>query len=59
LEAASFVKIIEDRTGLKIACIEEIAWKSGFIDKAQFMKLAEDLKKSTYGEYLLKIAERD
>jgi len=59
LEAASFVKIIEDRTGLKIACIEEIAWKNGFIDKTQFLKLAEDLKKSTYGEYLFKIAERD
>ena len=59
LEAAGFVKTIEDRTGLKIGCIEEIAWKNGFIDKNQFMKLADDLKKSTYGEYLLKIAERD
>jgi len=59
LEAAGFVKTIEDRTGLKIGCIEEIAWKNGFIDKEQFLKRAEDLKKSTYGEYLLKIAERD
>ena len=59
LEAAFFVKTIEDRTGLKIGCIEEIAWKSGFIDKNQFIKLAERLQKSTYGEYLLKLAERE
>ncbi|MCL1945543.1 MAG: glucose-1-phosphate thymidylyltransferase RfbA [Chitinivibrionia bacterium] len=59
LEAAFFVKTIEDRTGLKIGCIEEIAWKSGFIDKKQFVKLAEQLQKSTYGEYLIKLAERE
>jgi glucose-1-phosphate thymidylyltransferase len=59
LEAAFFVKTIEDRTGLKIGCIEEIAWKNGFIDKEQFMKLAEQLKKSAYGEYLFKLAQME
>jgi glucose-1-phosphate thymidylyltransferase len=59
LEAAFFVKTLEDRTGLKIGCIEEIAWKNGFIDKSQFMKLAEQLQKSTYGEYLLKLIKME
>ncbi|MDR0304646.1 MAG: glucose-1-phosphate thymidylyltransferase RfbA [Chitinispirillales bacterium] len=59
LEAAFFVKTLEDRTGLKIGCIEEIAWKNGFIDKDQFMKLARQLQKSTYGEYLLKLAQME
>lgn len=56
-DATNFVKAIEERQGLKIACIEEIAYRQGFINKAQFLKLAEALKKSTYGEYLLKMAE--
>jgi len=59
LDAAFFVKTIEDRTGLKIGCIEEIAWKNGFIDKDQFMKLAEQLKKSAYGEYLFKLSRME
>ncbi len=54
-DATSFVKAVQDRQNLKIACIEEIAWRMGFIDKQQLATLAEKLKKSTYGEYLLKL----
>jgi glucose-1-phosphate thymidylyltransferase len=55
LDAGVFVRIIEERQGLKIACVEEIAWRSGFIDAAHLVKLAEPLAKSGYGEYLLRI----
>ena len=56
-EATEFVKAVEKRTGLKIACIEEVAYRKGFIDKEQFSKCAEGLGKSTYAEYLRKIAK--
>lgn len=55
LDAATFVSIIEQRQGLKIACIEEIAYKLGYIDKAQVEKLAHPLRKNSYGKYLLKV----
>ena len=58
-DATAFVKAIQDRQGLKIACIEEIAWRMGFIDRAQFVHLAETLRKSTYGEYLLRLLDQD
>jgi len=51
-EATEFVKTVEKRTSLKISCIEEIAWRLGFIDKAQLTKLAEGYGKSEYGVYL-------
>jgi glucose-1-phosphate thymidylyltransferase len=54
-QAAEFVKVIEDRQGIKIGCIEEVAYRQGFIDKEQLKKLAEPLSKSGYGKYLLKI----
>jgi glucose-1-phosphate thymidylyltransferase len=55
LDAGVFVRIIEERQGLKIACVEEIAWRSGFIDTQCLVQLAQPLAKSGYGEYLLRI----
>lgn len=55
LEASNFVKIIEERTGLKIGCIEEVAYRNGWIEKSQLIKLSEILNKTTYGEYLKKL----
>lgn len=57
LEASSFVQMIEHRTSLKIACIEEIAWRKGFISSDQLRKLAEPMSKNSYGQYLLAIIE--
>lgn len=56
LQASSYIYTIEQRQGLKISCIEEIAYKKKFIDKTQLLKLAEGLKKSVYGQYLFSIA---
>ena len=57
LDAANFIKIVEDRQNLKIACIEEIAYFMGYIDKAQLIRLAQPLKMNSYGKYLLQVAE--
>lgn len=57
LEAAGFVETIEKRQGLKIACPEEIAYRSGYITEEDFVKLAEPLKKNGYGQYLLRLIE--
>jgi glucose-1-phosphate thymidylyltransferase len=56
LEAGEFIATIEKRQGLKIACIEEIAYLLGYISKEQLLKLAEPLRKNGYGQYLLKLA---
>jgi glucose-1-phosphate thymidylyltransferase len=53
MQAGQFVQVIEERQGLKVGCIEEIAWRQGFISDQQLKDLAEPLKKSGYGEYLL------
>lgn len=55
MQAGQFVQIIEERQGLKIGCIEEIAYRMGFIDAAQLRAIAEPLVKSGYGEYLLRM----
>ena len=57
LEAAQFIEIIERRQGLKVACIEEIAFQQGYISKQQLVELAGPLIKNQYGQYLLKCAE--
>jgi glucose-1-phosphate thymidylyltransferase len=57
LEAGEFVETIEKKTGLMIGCIEEIAYRNGWIDREQLIKLAEPLKKTDYGKYLIRIAE--
>ena len=57
LQASNYIYTIEERQGLKVSCIEEIAFKRGYIDKEQLIKLAEPLRKNQYGQYLLNIAE--
>jgi glucose-1-phosphate thymidylyltransferase len=52
MQASMFIQVIEQRQGIKIACIEEIAWRKGFIDEKQLIKLAEPLMKSGYGTYI-------
>lgn len=56
LQASNFIATIEQRQGLKVSCIEEIAYKKGFINQEQLLALAEPLKKNQYGQYLLKLA---
>lgn len=56
LEASNYIQAIENRQGLKVACIEEIAYEKGYISREQLLKLAEPLKKNGYGQYLLEIA---
>jgi len=55
IQASQFVEVIQNRQGLKISCIEEIAYRKGFIDKEQLIKLAEPIRKSGYGEYLFNL----
>ena len=59
VDASIFIKIIENRQGLKIACIEEIAYRMGYIDLKQLEKLGKELYKSQYGQYLLKVTEKE
>lgn len=55
-EASTFIEVIEKRQGLKIACLEEIAYKNGWITKEKLVEVAEPMKKNEYGQYLLKLA---
>lgn len=57
IQATEFVKVVEERQGLKIGCIEEIAWRAGWIDDAQLMELARPLIKSGYGTYLMGLTQ--
>lgn len=57
IDAGNYVRIIEERQGLKICCPEEIAWRKGFIDSAQLERLGGELRKSGYGDYLLGLVE--
>jgi glucose-1-phosphate thymidylyltransferase len=59
LQAANFIATLEQRQGLKASCIEEIAYKRGFINKDQLLKLAQPIKNSQYGKYLQRIANED
>jgi glucose-1-phosphate thymidylyltransferase len=55
MQAGQFVQVIEERQGMKVGCIEEVAYRMGYIDKAQLKKIAEPLVKSGYGQYLLNL----
>jgi glucose-1-phosphate thymidylyltransferase len=57
LQASNFIATIEQRQGLKVSCIEEIAYKKGFIDREQLLELAKPLSKNQYGQYLIRLAE--
>ena len=58
LEASIFIETIENRQGLKVACLEEIAFEKNYITKKQLIRLAESLSKTQYGQYLLSCAQR-
>jgi glucose-1-phosphate thymidylyltransferase len=53
MQASEYVRVVEERQGMKIGCVEEAAWRAGFIDDDQLGALAEPLRKSGYGQYLL------
>ena len=57
IAASQFVQVIEERQGLKVGCIEEVAYKMGYINAEQLIKVAEPLRKSGYGEYLIKLVK--
>ena len=59
MQASDFIRVIEERQGLKISCVEEIAYRMGFIDASQLEKLADPLLKNGYGEYLMSVITRD
>ena len=59
LQAGQFIETIEKRQNMKIACLEEIAWRMGYISKEQLIKLAQPLKKNEYGKYMLRLAETE
>ncbi|WP_102348325.1 glucose-1-phosphate thymidylyltransferase RfbA [Bacillus sp. Marseille-P3661] len=58
LEASTYIETVEKRQSLKVACLEEIAYRKGYIDKSQLLKLAEPLKKNEYGQYLITLANQ-
>ena len=56
-EASTFIEVIEKRQGLKVACLEEIAFKKGWIDSEKLKDIAQPMSKNNYGKYLLQLAE--
>src|SRR5699024_5501827 len=58
LDASTFIETVEKRQSLKVACLEEIAYRKGYIDKKQLLYLAEPLKKNEYGQYLIRLANQ-
>ena len=56
-EASTFIEVIEKRQGLKVACLEEIAYKKGWITREQLLKAAQPMAKNDYGQYLIRLAE--
>ena len=58
MQASEYVRVIEERQGLKIGCIEEIAWRAGWISDSELSALAEPLRKSGYGTYLDRLLAR-
>jgi len=59
MQASQFVQVIEQRQGIKIACIEEIAYRKGYITREQLIEIARPLLKSGYGQYLMQIIEQE
>ena len=57
MQASEYVRVIEERQGLKIGCVEEIAWRAGWISDGDLAELAEPLLKSGYGEYLMRVLQ--
>ncbi len=58
LEASQFIETIEKRQSLKVACLEEIAFRKGYITREQLLELAEPMRKNQYGQYLIRLAEQ-
>jgi glucose-1-phosphate thymidylyltransferase len=59
MQASSFIQAIEERQGLQVACLEEIAWRMGYIGKDDVIRIADSMAKSNYGQYLFRILEQD
>ena len=59
LQASNFIQAIEERQGLQVACIEEIAWRMGYITAADMVRIAAPMGNSGYGQYLMRLAERE
>lgn len=59
LRASNFIETIEERQGLKVACLEEIAFRKGYIDRQKLVRAGESLSKTSYGQYLLSVADED
>jgi len=59
IQAASFIQAIEERQGLQVACLEEIAWRMGYIGKDDVIRIANSMAKSNYGQYLHRILDQD